>query len=58
MKKRTVIVTLELETSTPLSALRDRIGWEEAMYDLDEELTVRQVTATVAPPVKGEKAKR
>lgn len=51
MKKRTVIVTLEIETDEPLSMLKDRGNWNDY---LPESVQVQQVEVNV---VKKEKTK-
>lgn len=49
MKTRTVIITLECETSSPLKELKDFFRADHGYFGTDA-LRVRQVTASVAQP--------
>jgi predicted RNA-binding protein with PUA-like domain len=52
MKKRIVLVTLELETDVPLKDLKDKTEWQKvAGFYAGGETAVHQVTATVQQPV-------
>lgn len=55
MKVRTVMVTLELETAEPLKLLRARVAWQAILGRGMLTTTVRQVTVSVAQPVKRKK---
>ncbi len=53
-KTRTVTIHLEVETSVKLANLRDKLAWQARLddYPLGGDVTIRQVTATVAQPSK------
>jgi len=59
MKKRTVIVTLELEADLPIKALQSKDNWQDLVNSCslardDENIIVRQVRAQVAQAVSDE----
>lgn len=61
MKKRTVMVTLELETKVSVRAIRKLCFWtyehSPALFAIDDNVDVIQVEANVIKPTKRGKKK-